>query len=327
MNYVLIMITMLIATAGSAYTADNKVITCFSDGALVEVEATANKGIAEIALLSGMVDNSLRIKPLGNAAIQRVDILTSAPEHRRAKELDTLYEQKSRLEDRLLALNKREEIFKSAAKSQSGKAPRKTKTNLDPMQSIRQGTDFAIAQLESVYTARRKTEAEIRRLDASIALSKKGGQGGGQVARVSVTPKNGRIKVRYGLERLAWTPRYDLRLNGDGNAIITLMGQLPTAIEGYLFKASPGNLAANYDNQVRSVADGAVGRLAEYRLPTLEEQFGSGLRSAFSFVITNSGGYNLPSGEATLYRKGEYWGKFRFEGLSSSSSRRFVSGG
>ena len=326
MKHVWIVITLLLAATGNAL-ADGKVVTFFSDGAMVEIEAVANKGIAEIALPAGMIENSLRVKPLGSAAIQRVDILTPRQEGRRAKELDTLYEQKSRLEDRLLALTTREEIFKAAAKSQSGKAPRKTKANPEPMQSIRQGTEFAIAQLEAVYTARRRTEQDIRRLDASIAASKKGGQGGEHVARVSVTPKNGRIKMRYGLDRPAWTPGYDLRLNGDGNAQLTLMAQLPANFDGYLLQISPGALADNTAMQARPAVAGPSGRLAEYRLPTREEQFGTGVRSSFSFVLTNSGNSHLPAGEAALYRNGEYWGKFRFEGLSSGRSRKIVSGG
>lgn len=326
MNHAWIVIALLITATGNAL-ADSKAITLFSDGAMVEIEATASKGIAEIALSAGMIENSLRIKPLGNAAIQRVDVLTPRQEGRRARELDTLYEQKSRLEDRLLALTTREEIFKAAAKSQSGKAPRKTKANPEPMQSIRQGTEFAIAQLEAVYTARRKTEQEIRRLDASIAASKKGGQGGEVVARVSVTPKNGRIKLRYGLERPAWTPSYDLRLNGDGYARLTLMGRLPATFDGYLLQVSPGTLADGSATQARPAAAGSAGRLAEYRLLTREEQFGAGMRSSYSFVLTNSGNPHLPAGEAALYRNGEYWGKFRFEGLSSGRSRKVVSGG
>lgn len=326
MNHVWIVITLLMATSVNAL-ADSKGITFFSDGAMVEIEATASKGIAEIALPAGMMENSLRIKPLGSATIQRVDILTPRQEGRRAKELDTLYEQKSRLEDRLLALTTREEIFKAAAKSQSGKAPRKTKANPEPMQSIRQGTEFAIAQLEAVYTARRKTEQDIRRLDAGIAASKKGGQGGELVARVSVTPKNGRVKLRYGLERPAWTPRYDLRLNGDGYAQLTLMGQVPANFDGYLLQSSPGSLADSSATQARPATAGSAGRLAEYRLLTRDEQFGTGVRSSYSFVLTNSGNSHLPSGEAALYRNGEYWGKFRFEGISSGRSRKIASGG
>ncbi len=322
MRYMFMVITLLITTTGIAL-ADSKAVTLLYDGALVEIEATANKGITEIALAAGMIENSLRIKPLGNAAIQRVEILTARQEGRRAKELDSLYEQKNRLEDRLLALTTREEIFKAAAKSQSGKAPRKTKANPEPMQSIRQGTEFAIAQLEAVYTARRKTEADMRRLDAVIAAAKKGGQGGELVARVAITPRNGRIKVRYGLEKVAWTPSYDLRLNGNGNAQLVLMGQLPAAFDGWLLRISPATLA---DSSAAQAVPAVAGRLAEYRLPTSEEQFGTGVRPSFSFVLTNTANYHLPAGDTALYRNGEYWGKFRFEGISSGRSRKIASG-
>src|SRR5690242_16773397 len=171
MNKIIASIALLVITAGTAL-ADSRVVTFYSDGALVELETAATKGVAEIRLPPGMMAESLRIKPLNNAVIQRVDILASRLEGKGTKDLDALLEQKNRLEDRLQALATREEIFKSAAKSQSGKAPRKTKTNPEPMQSIRQGTDFAIAQLEAVYTARRKTELEIRRCDARIASLK-----------------------------------------------------------------------------------------------------------------------------------------------------------
>jgi hypothetical protein len=124
--------------------------------------------------------------------------------------LDALLEQRSRLGDRLRALATREEIFKSAAKSQSGKAPRKTKTNPDPMQAIRQGTEFAIAQLEAVYTSRRRTELEIRRIDGRIAAAKVSGRGPENIVRIHVAPVRGRITARYAVAGLAWTPRYDI---------------------------------------------------------------------------------------------------------------------
>jgi len=85
------------------------------------------------------------------ARVERVELLPCQVPERRQKELDALIEQKNRLEDRMKALDTREDIFAAAAKSQSSKAPRKTKANPDPLASVRQGTDFAIAQLEAVY--------------------------------------------------------------------------------------------------------------------------------------------------------------------------------
>ena len=156
MNRTVALSLILLTFAGSAL-ADNKTVTFFSDGALVEVESTAVRGNFECPLPGSMIENSLRIKPLAKTVIQHVDILSTRLDSRSDLELERLLERKNLLEDRLQALATREEIFKAAAKSQSGKAPRRTKANPDPMQSIRQGTEFAIAQMEAVYTARRKT--------------------------------------------------------------------------------------------------------------------------------------------------------------------------
>ena len=64
------------------------------------------------------------------------------------------------------ALEAKETVFKAAAKSQSGKAPRKTKTNPDPLAGVRQATEYAIAQLESVYRARRMAESDLNSVEA-----------------------------------------------------------------------------------------------------------------------------------------------------------------
>lgn len=325
MNHIVAAITLVLAMAGTSH-AESRAVTFFSDGALIETEVAASKGIAEFSIPGGMLEDSLRIRPLGNAVIQRVDIISSRQGGKDAKELESLLEQRSRLEDRLQALATREDIFRSAAKSQSGKAPRKTKTNPDPMQSIRQGTDFAIAQLEAVYTSRRKTEQEIRRLDGRIGAIKKGRQAGDSIARVAIAPRNGRVRVHYALEGVGWTPRYDLRLNNDGNAFLSLYGQLPPGFAGYVLRASHAPLAESNTARILAVAGGSPARLAEYRLPAQDESFGSGVRSSFSVVLANPGNAHLPSGEAALYRNGEYWGRFRFEGISSGRSKKIKFG-
>jgi hypothetical protein len=321
-NPITTMLFLLLAIATTGFAAGGKTVTFFSDGALVEIEAIAAKGVVEIRLPGGILADSLRIAPLAGAVIRNVEQFPSRQDGKVAKELDQVLEQKNRLNDRLQALETREEIFRAAAKSQSAKTPRKTKTNPDPMQSIRQGTEIAIAQLEAVYTARRKTEQEIRRLDARISGLKRGGQGGGAVVRVTVVPKNGRVKVCYALEGEGWAPRYDLHLNSAGRANLTLYGQVPAGFAGYLLHASPANLAAGNGAQVVPVTAGSPVRLAEYHLPVREESFGKGVRSDFSIVLTNSSEAYLPAGGASLYRNGEFWGRFRFEGISSARSRK-----
>lgn len=316
---------LVLATTATACAGAGTVTFC-PDGAMVEIESTAVKGVAEILLPAGMLEGTLRIKPLANTVIQKVDTL---PAHREAtgdRQLETLTEQKSRLEDRLKALTTREKIFLSAAKSQSGKAPRKTKSNPDPMQSIRQGTDFAIAQLEAVYTSMRKTGQEIRRIDARIAAAKKTESTTVNIARVTVAPKNGRINARFAMSGPGWTPRYDIRLNGAGSAQVTLFGQVPASFEGYLLRVSTIPLAdVGPASREIPVSTGQRARLAEYRLPMSDEFFGTTVKTTFAFTLKNSTTSPLPSGEAALYRNGEYWGSFRFEGVSSGRSTRITS--
>lgn len=305
--------------------ADARSITCFSDGAIVEIEATATRGVVEIPLQSGMLDNSLRIRPLGAALVRRVQILPARRDAAGERELDALLERKNRLEDRLQALSTREEIFKAAVKSQSSKAPRKTKSNPDPMLSIRQGTDFAIAQLEAVNTARRRTVQEMRRLEGRIAEVRRGGTSGETVARVELSPANGRVRARYAREGISWTPRYDIRMNDDGRALLTLYGQLPTTFAGYLLRAAPGAMGDAASSPASPAPAGSLARLAEFTLPAQEVSFGNGLRASFSALLTNTAPNHLPAGEASLYRNGEYLGRLCFSGISSGRSRRISS--
>jgi hypothetical protein len=326
MKLITVLPCLLLTTILSA-SAQARSVTFFSDGAMVELELTTAKGIVDIDLPAGMTDGSLRIKGESETTIQRVDILPALPEKDTGeKEIDSLIEQRSRLNDRLQALATREEIFTTAAKSQSGKAPRKTKTNPDPMQSIRQGTDFAIAQLEAVYTARRKTEQEIRRIDNRIAAAKSGNRGTGTIARVLVSPAKGKVAVRYALFQQGWTPRYDIRFNGDGIVVVDLSGLLPSAFSGYSIKASPAQLADSASAKVFPAQTGSVARLASFRFPVTEELFRSGVQTSFSCLLNNTSPGHLAAGDASIYRKNEYVGRFRFEGISSGRIKRISMG-
>lgn len=318
-------LALVMLMTGSAL-ADARSITSFSDGAIVEIEATAARGMAEIPLQPGMIHNSLRITPLGEARIRRVDILPPRREARGERELEGLLERRNRLEDRLQALATREEIFTAAVKSQSSKAPRRTKNNPDPLLSIRQGTDFAIAQLEAVNTARRRTAQEMRQLDGRIAELRRGKVAGESVARVDVAPANARIRARYALAGHSWTARYDLRMGGNGTAALTLYGQLPPSPTGYLLRASAGAMDEALLSGAPAVPAGSLARLRELTLPADEVRFGNALRSSFSALLTNTTGDHLPPGEASLYRNGEYRGTLTFSGISSGRVGRVSSG-
>ena len=317
----------MLALALLATQAESRSVTFYADGAVVELEATAAKGALDIPLPAGMIEGSLRIRPAGGTSIRRVDIVSARTDPDKVeKGLDALLEQRSRLGDRMRALATREEIFTSAAKSQSAKAPRKTKANPDPMQTIRQGTEFAIAQLEAVYTARRRTEQEIRRIDSHIAAAKNSVRGPETVARIEVSPARGRVTARYALAGQGWMPRYDMYLDGSSNAQVDLSGQFSGAFSGYLLQASPATLAERDTARVFPVASGPAARLASFRLPVSEAEFGSGILSSFSCVLKNAGQLYLPGGDANLYKYGEYLGRFRFAGISSGRSRSISMG-
>jgi len=313
--------------ATKATPAESRSVTFYSDGAVVELEATAVKGAIEIPLPAAMIEGSLRIRPGNGTSLQRVDIVSARTDSGKGdKQLDVLLEQKSRLGDRLQALATREAIFTSAAKSQSGKAPRKTKANPDPMQTIRQGTEFAIAQLEAVYTSRRKTEQEIRRIDSRIAAAKLSGRGPETVARMHVLPARGRVTARYAVAGQGWTPRYDMYLDGGNNVQVHLSGQFSGAFSGYLLQASPAPLADRDTARVFPVNSGPAARLASFRLAVSEAHFGTGLQGSFSCLLKNTEPLHLPSGDANLYKSGEYIGRFRFEGISSGRTRSISMG-
>ncbi|MBT1072537.1 DUF4140 domain-containing protein [Pelotalea chapellei] len=313
----------LLTGLSAASAAEKKSVTFFSDGAFVEIESQATRGSLSLPLPPHVIDGSLRITPLNGAAIQRVEIEPTRQEKKYEKEFDTLIEQKNRLQDRLQALSTREEIFKSAAKSQSGKAPRKTKTNPDPMQSIRQGTDFAIAQLESVYTARRRTEHEIRRIDSRISAIRTRGTGADTFAKVTVHPENGRVRFSYLLTEPAWTPRYDLRLDGSDTAKLSLYGDLPQSFGGYTLKTAFGPLTMSATGP-RLTPVGKFSKLADYQLSSSNVLIEDTARPSFSFTLTNTTPVHLPAGQATLYYRDEYRGQLSFEGLSSARSKRLV---
>lgn len=308
-------------TAGATLAQAGISITFYRDGAVFERGAVATKGVAEVPLESGLLEGTLKVVPAPGTTILGVENSAARQDGKNGKELDTLTEQRQRLEDRLQALATREEIFKAAAKSQSGKAPRKTKANPDPMQTIRQGTDFAIAQLEAVYTSRRKTEQEIKKIDSRIAAVRRSGKSGESMARISVTPPHGKLTVRYATSEIGWRPRYDLHLTGSGTAQLLFSAMMTTNYSGYVQRVSAGSLYESATVESFPVRSGSSTRLAAFLLPIAEESYGSGIYNQFSGRLSNTSGQYLPPGETGLYKAGTYLGRFRFEGLSSGRSR------
>jgi hypothetical protein len=236
-----------------------------------------------------------------------------------------LAERREALQDRLKALKTREEIFLAAAKVQSGKAPRKSKTNPDPVTTIRKGTEYAIAQLEGVYRLRRNTERELKAVDASLAELKKKENADGGVARVWLTGKGGRVQVSYLLAGVAWTPRYTFRLNGDGQAEVTLFAELPVVATGAAVTVVPATLAESSGKTPLPVStDG--GRVAVLRLPVEKAQFTATPQSSLDFSFRGPADAGLPAGEASCFWRGEYLGQVRFDGSRPGELKELVVG-
>lgn len=305
-------------SANAAPAADT--ITFFRDGALLKRDAAATKGIIEIPLAAGYLEQTLTVVPASGTTILGVETVKTGQGNPVDKEAKTLTERRQRLEDRLQALETREAIFTAAAKAQSGKAPRKSKANPDPMLAIRQGTDFAIAQLEAVYTARRRTTEEIRGLDARLAATGKEIRTTAGSIRIAVTPPRGKVTLRYATSELGWQPRYNLHLTGDGTARLQLSARETGNRRGFQVLVSPGALAESAVTETFPLRSGSE-LLATYLMPITEENYTGGIFNRFSGLITNNSPHYLPRGESGLYRGGTYLGQFIFEGVSSGRSR------
>lgn len=299
------LLTFVVATSSSE--AAQRELTVFSDGTLIEIEAVASKGIAELLLPAPIRDNSLRVRPLDSASVEQVTLLPFRMPDKIQRELDQLTEQKQRQEDRLKALDTREGIFEAAAKSQSSKAPRKTKTNPDPLASVRQGTDFAIAQLEAVFTARRRAEQELKRINNRITQLTKVAIGG-PTARVAVSPTNGRVRIAAVLDGNGWQPRYELRLDGSATARLTQLAVAGTPPAGFSARVTATALADGMPQGATPLLAGKATPLASWQLPVTLQQVTSAPLARFSLTLHNTTGHALPAGEAAVYYQGEFLG-------------------
>lgn len=319
MRPVILLISALFCLQGTLAAAAAPELTFFSDGTLIQIEAVTQKGVTEVALPSPVRENTLRVRPLHDGMITSVELLSAKVPERLRKEQENLTEQKSRLEDRLKALETRETIFAAAAKSQSSKAPRKTKTNPDPLSSVRQGTDFAIAQLEAVFTARRRTEQEIKRIESRLQQLRKQSQGLPTV-RVTATPANTRLQVAAVLAEGGWTPQYLLRLSGNGMASLVLQASIPALPRGFHASITTDTLATAKPSQpIRVPVTPGTMQLSAWQLPVEQEQVNAGPLPSFSLTLQNSSSVRLPAGKVAVYSKGEYVGTTQLPTTDSGS--------
>lgn len=302
MRVIPLLFPLLLLVFCAPASAGQKSVTFYLDGAKVEHETSAVKGYLEYPLPDSMTPGSLRVKPAGEGRVLRVDLIPADQDRRRAREIAALEQKKSRLQDQLENLNRREEIFSAAARSQSGKSPRKSKANPDPLDSLQQGTEFALARLDAICRSQRKCRRDIEEIDRRLASARKGAA----VARVWLSGRKATVSYLVGSDR--WTPSYDFRWFGDARGELLLHARLPRPEKSVLYFVSTGK-----------IADGAAALPVRGDYPVISRQplvLESGSRSGerpISFTFAKLAG-TLPPGEASAFWRGEYLGSGRFSG-------------
>lgn len=297
---------MLLLFTCQPAAAGGRSVTLYLDGARVEQEAAAAGGYLEYPLPGAFIPGTLRVKPLGGGSVLRVELVPADQDRRRAREIARLEERASGLQDRMQALSRQKEIFSAAVKSQSGKAPRRTKANPDPVGSLQQGTEFALSQLESVYRGERTCRRALDALELELAAARKGAA----VARIWLSGSRARLSYLTGGER--WTPSYDFRWSGEAAGELLLHARLPSPEKGVQYLVSAGTLAqAAPAREVR----GDFPTLARYPLTLAGTPGTQDPPGSFAFPPVGPG---LPPGEAAAYWRGEYLGSGRFAGAGAS---------
>ncbi len=321
----LVALFFIFLLAGKAAAAERSV-TLFLDGAKVEQRFVVNGGYLEIPLPAGLKPGSLRLVPQAATRIERVETVPARLPLRVENELARLTERRERLQARLQALKTREGVFTAAAKAQSGKAPRKTKSNPEPLQNIRKGTDFALAQLEEVYSVRRSVEKELAVLDGKDAALRKEGNGGGRIARVWLSGRRPGITAAWLQTDLSWSPRYDIRLGGDATTEVTIHPRLPVLARGEAVSVSMASVQKEPGAAAAMPVTSEQSAVVTLRLPVQVKGDGRDVSSGLAFTMTNTATQILPGGDVSCYRDGTYIGTARLAAIQPLESREILCG-
>lgn len=310
----LALLLLLTIVTVPAFAASPQRIVLFRDGALVEKERQVRAGYLEERLPPGYLGNSLRVMA-APAAIRRVEVTPVKPDPRQARQTAALAERVAQLRDRLRALETEEDIYKGAAKSQSGRALRKTKSNPDPLANARQGTDFAISRLERVYTARRRAEAELTSLQSRLKAQDAADGAAGSVARIWLSSGGGKVRLAWLDNSLTWKPAYDFRLDGSGALRIALSAQLPPVDRGAELSISLRSCQEAHATTPYPVKTGDLPPLiASWNLPVAKLSLTPAPLPSLSFSLNLPQGVDLPPGPASVFYNGEYLGNADFVG-------------
>jgi hypothetical protein len=306
MRLILAAASLLLFVMTHAATAAQKSVTLFLDGSRVEQELAAVRGYLEVPLPDSFTPGSLRVKPVGRGSVVRVELVSAESDRRHVKEIARLEQRKRELLERMQALSDREELFAAAAKSQSSRSPKKSKSNPDPLLSLRQGTDFALGRLESVTRGKRNCQQDLDAVERKLASAKKGTP----LARIWITGSRASVSYLSGRER--WTPCYDFRWGEDGGGELQLHARLPRAEKRVQYLVSNGTVA---QGAAAKPVRGEFPLLSRYPLVLQGPLRPQDRPLSFAFNRVDA---VLPPGEAAAYWRGEYLGRGNFKGADAT---------
>lgn len=311
--FTLMLLALCLANTASAAPAKN--VTLYLDGALVEIELPVRKGSADVHLPAGYAAGSLRVKPVGGAVIRDVTVDPVKPDPRAEREIADLSERKAQLQDRLKALEVREGVFVAAAKSQSSKAPRKTKSNPEPLAAVRQGTDYALSQLAGVYTLQRKARSEMKQVEERLAVATKRGGFAGAVARIRLLGAAGAVRLSWLDTGLSWQPQYEIRVDSvKSSAELFLTGRYPALDSGSAASVVPAAWReAEKKLPLLLAGPDRIIKAGTWRLELDNLRHAAGVMPSLAFTFKAPADTTLPAGDAACYLDGEYLGKARYE--------------
>jgi hypothetical protein len=315
---------LLLSIVGDAWGAQGRA-TVYLDGAIVEQELHVKKGYVELPLPATMQEGSLRLKASGKGRIARVEVVKARSDRRRERELARLTEQKGQLRDRLRGLEVKEEIFTASAKSQSSKSPRRTKNNPEPLTALRQGTDYAISQLESVYRSRRRTEAELKEIEERLRALQ--GDSPAGKARIWITGQKGLLVAAWRDNALKFRPVYEFHLDGGGRVAVDMAAELDGRCDAAQVRGMP-HLVADPPQALPPFKPLTLQlhRIRSGSFSLIKESFNPEPLPQLSFVYRNDTSQKLPPGVAVCYRGGAYLGSTTFSGALPGEEHEVVCG-
>ncbi len=308
-------------------TASTSTVTCFLDGAKVEFETGFTNGYLEVSLPGGMIEDSLRIKPEGDTAILRVERHRLGADRETGREVATLTERKNLLADKLKALEAKERIFAAAAKSQSGRALRRTKNNPEPLADIRKGTAFAVSQLDSVFVQKQKYEKEMASLDAKLSMLRTAQGTGREICGIWFSSKSGRARIKYLTSDRNWRPVYDFRLDGSGHVRLIMRALLDPVEKNSTIFVLPGKMSDPDHGSCNPVpVSRNFDKVVDYTFTVANQVLSQIPISSILFSFSNGSGCKFPPGDASCYLQGEYMGGFTFKGAAPKESVTLTAG-